>query len=153
MTPDPNSASAYEILGVARDADAEAIRYAYRKLAMRYHPDMVPEGEKAAAAKVFTRFNTAYEVINDPESRARYDRLLDRGITPDLDKMVGDEPPVRSLGEILGEIQALDLEDAELDLLEDIDSELRNRVVWPSLFRGAGLVERIIDVVRFSKVK
>ncbi|MBE3589593.1 MAG: molecular chaperone DnaJ [Firmicutes bacterium] len=63
----------YEILGVPRDADAETIRKAFRKLARQYHPDANP-GDPDAEAK-FKEINEAYEVLSDPEKRARYDRF------------------------------------------------------------------------------
>lgn len=63
----------YEVLGVDRGADDEAIKKAYRKLAMQYHPDRNP-GDAAAEAK-FKEATEAYEVLREAESRARYDRF------------------------------------------------------------------------------
>lgn len=63
----------YELLGVARDADAETLKKAYRKLAMQYHPDRNP-GDKAAEQK-FKDINEAYDVLRDEEKRAAYDRF------------------------------------------------------------------------------
>jgi curved DNA-binding protein len=63
----------YQILGVARNADADAVRKAYRKLAMQYHPDRNP-GDKQAEDR-FKEINEAYQVLNDPQKRAHYDRL------------------------------------------------------------------------------
>ena len=65
----------YETLGVARNADADAIKKAYRKLALKWHPDRHPEEEKAAAEERFKRISEAYEVLSDPENRAKYDRF------------------------------------------------------------------------------
>ncbi|MEM6856226.1 MAG: molecular chaperone DnaJ [Pseudomonadota bacterium] len=64
--------SYYETLGVARDADAGALKSAYRKLAMKYHPDRNP-GDTEAEAK-FKACAEAYEVLKDPQKRAAYDR-------------------------------------------------------------------------------
>ncbi|MDW8308613.1 MAG: molecular chaperone DnaJ [Verrucomicrobiales bacterium] len=61
----------YEVLGVPRDADAEAIKKAYRKLALQYHPDRNP-GDKTAEEK-FKELAEAYEVLSDPQKRAAYD--------------------------------------------------------------------------------
>jgi molecular chaperone DnaJ len=62
----------YEVLGVARDADAEDLKKAFRKQAMQHHPDRNP-GDKASEAK-FKEVNEAYEALRDPEKRAAYDR-------------------------------------------------------------------------------
>ena len=61
----------YEILGVSRDATAEEIKQSYRRLAKKYHPDTNPAPD---ATERFKEINEAYEVLSDPEKRARYDR-------------------------------------------------------------------------------
>ena len=63
----------YKLLGVERTANEETIKRAYRKLAMKYHPDRNP-GNKAAEEK-FKEINEAYQVLSDPEKRTRYDQL------------------------------------------------------------------------------
>lgn len=63
----------YEILGVPKDANADAIKKAYRKLAMQFHPDKNP-GNKEAEDK-FKEAAEAYEVLSDSEKRAKYDRF------------------------------------------------------------------------------
>lgn len=62
----------YEILGVKRDADAAAIKSAYRKLARKYHPDVNKTKE---AEEKFKDINEAYEVLSDKNKRQRYDSL------------------------------------------------------------------------------
>lgn len=62
----------YQILGVGRDADADAIKAAYRKMARRYHPDVSKE---ANAEERFKEVQEAYEVLKDPEKRRAYDQL------------------------------------------------------------------------------
>jgi molecular chaperone DnaJ len=68
----------YEILGVTREADAEEIKKAYRKLAFEYHPDR-NNGSKEAEAK-FKEATEAYEVLRDPDKRAAYDRFGHAGV-------------------------------------------------------------------------
>ncbi|MBP0496213.1 molecular chaperone DnaJ [Pararoseomonas indoligenes] len=62
----------YEVLGVARDANEDTLKKAFRKLAMQHHPDRNP-GDKAAEAN-FKECNEAYDVLKDAEKRAAYDR-------------------------------------------------------------------------------
>lgn len=62
----------YEILGVAKDAEQDTIKKAYRKLAMQFHPDRNP-GDKASEDK-FKEAANAYEILSDPQKRAAYDR-------------------------------------------------------------------------------
>ncbi|MDR1361018.1 MAG: molecular chaperone DnaJ [Rickettsiales bacterium] len=62
----------YEILGVSKNADEAAIKSAYRKLVMKYHPDKNP-GDKAAEEK-FKAINNAFDILKDPQKRAAYDR-------------------------------------------------------------------------------
>ena len=64
----------FETLGVSRDASDVAIKKAYRKLALQYHPDRNPDS-KAAEEKI-REINAAYEGIGDPERRKTYERLL-----------------------------------------------------------------------------
>ncbi|MFV0431950.1 MAG: molecular chaperone DnaJ [Alphaproteobacteria bacterium] len=63
----------YEILGVSKTADAKELKSAYRKLAMKYHPDRNPD-DKAAQEK-FQEINNAYDVLKDEQKRAAYDRF------------------------------------------------------------------------------
>ncbi len=65
----------YETLGVSKTASADEIKSAFRKLARKHHPDMAKAKEKAAAEEKFKTINEAYEVLSDPEKRAKYDQL------------------------------------------------------------------------------
>jgi molecular chaperone DnaJ len=67
----------YERLGVARGADADAIKKAYRQLAMQYHPD---RNDAPDAEEHFKRVTEAYEVLRDPERRQLYDRFGEAGV-------------------------------------------------------------------------
>lgn len=62
----------YKVLGVARDAAADEIKRAYRKLAQKLHPD---RNKQADAAERFSKVSEAYEVLKDPEKRKQYDRF------------------------------------------------------------------------------
>jgi len=82
MAEDP-----YKILGVAKDASADDIRKAYRKLAKKHHPDLNP-GNKAAEEQ-FKAVSAANELLSDGEKRARYDR-------GEIDESGAEKPPPRS---------------------------------------------------------
>ncbi len=68
----------YEVLGVARDSDADDVKRAYRQMALKFHPDRNP-GDKDAEKK-FKEAAEAYEVLSDPEKRQRYDRYGHAGL-------------------------------------------------------------------------
>ena len=65
----------YETLGVDRNASAEEIKSAYRKLARKWHPDLHTGDEKQKAEERFKQINEAYEVLSDQDKRAKYDQL------------------------------------------------------------------------------
>ena len=65
----------YETLGVSKTASADEIKSAFRKLARKHHPDVAKPKDKAAAEEKFKQINEAYEVLSDPEKRAKYDQL------------------------------------------------------------------------------
>lgn len=68
----------YELLGVARSATAEEIKKAYRKLAMKYHPDRNPDNKEAESK--FKEVSEAYEVLSDQQKRQQYDRFGHDGL-------------------------------------------------------------------------
>ena len=70
----------YEALGLQKGASEEEIKKAYRKLAKKYHPDLNP-GDKTAEEKM-KEVNAAYEILSDPEKKARYDQFGHAGVDP-----------------------------------------------------------------------
>ena len=77
-----NKRDFYEVLGVEKGASAEDIKKAYRKNAMKYHPDRNP-GDKTAEEK-FKELGEAYEVLSDDDKRARYDQYGHAGVDPNF---------------------------------------------------------------------
>ena len=65
----------YEVLGVPRTAPADEIKRVYRQLARKHHPDLQPPADRAKASERFKEINEAYEVLSDPDKRAKYDAL------------------------------------------------------------------------------
>jgi molecular chaperone DnaJ len=68
----------YEVLGVGREASEQEVKSAYRKLAMKYHPDRNPDD--ASAEEKFKEASEAYSVLTDPQKRSNYDRFGHQGV-------------------------------------------------------------------------
>ena len=75
-----NKRDYYEVLGVSKDASAEDIKKAYRKTAMKYHPDRNPGNQEAE--EKFKEAAEAYEVLSDSDKKARYDQFGFAGVDP-----------------------------------------------------------------------
>ena len=91
----------YEVLGVSKSADDAAIKSAYRKLALKYHPDRNPDD--ATAEEKFKEAAEAYAVLADPEKRLRYDRFGHAGVGAGAQGGPGFDPTVfADFGDILG---------------------------------------------------
>lgn len=90
----------YEVLGVGRDARPEEIKSAYRKAALRWHPDRNPDKKQEAEAR-FREATEAYSVLSDPQKRAAYDRYGHAGVSPSAGG--GFDP--RAYGSIFDEFQ------------------------------------------------
>ncbi|WP_424894717.1 molecular chaperone DnaJ [Tepidimonas sp. HKU79] len=94
----------YEILGVARNASEDDIKKAYRKLAMKYHPDR-NQGEAAKAAEEkFKEVKEAYEMLSDPQKRAAYDQYGHAGVGPNLRGGAGGGDGFAGFSEAFGDI-------------------------------------------------
>ena len=97
----------YEILGVAKNASDDDIKKAYRKLAMKHHPDR-NQGEASKAAEVkFKEAKEAYEMLSDPQKRAAYDQHGHAGVDPNMRGGPGAEGFggfAEAFGDIFGDV-------------------------------------------------
>ena len=112
----------YEVLGVNRDADEEAIKKAYRRLAMKHHPDRNPDNPKAE--ELFKEAKEAYEILTDANKRAAYDRYGHAGVDQQAG-MAGAGAGFSSFADAFG------------DIFGDIFSQARGG--RSSVYRGADL--------------
>ncbi len=97
----------YEVLGVAKDADENTIKRAYRKLAMKYHPDRNPDD--TAAAENFREVTEAYEVLTDETKRSRYDQYGHAGVDEQMQDFwnrggAQDSHAFRDFGDMFGDV-------------------------------------------------
>ncbi len=79
----------YDTLGVERDAPGQDIRMAFRRLALKYHPDRFSDGQRADAEERFQGITEAFNVLSHPESREKYDKDISQGT--DVKKMDAKE--------------------------------------------------------------
>ena len=114
----------YDVLGVAKNASEDEIKKAYRKLAMKYHPDRNPDSK--TAEEKFKEVKEAYEILSDEHKREAYDRFGHAGVDPNMN--MGGHPG------------AADFADAVGDIFGDIFGGGRSqRSSGPQMYRGADL--------------
>ncbi|WP_256077970.1 molecular chaperone DnaJ [Massilia sp. YIM B04103] len=114
----------YEILGVAKNSSEDEIKKAYRKLAMKYHPDRNPDNKEAE--EKFKEVKEAYEMLTNPEKREAYDRYGHAGVDPNM-------------GGGGGGFGAGGFGDAFGDIFGDIFGGGGRRSSGPQVYRGADL--------------
>jgi molecular chaperone DnaJ len=92
----------YEVLGVERSADAAELKKAYRRLAMKFHPDRNPDDADAEAS--FKEAKEAYEVLNDSGKRSAYDQYGHAGVEAAAGAGGGGFNPGDAFGDIFGDV-------------------------------------------------
>ena len=93
----------YEILGVSKDTDEKEIKKAYRRVAMKYHPDRNPDAPDAD--EKFKEASEAYEVLSDSEKRAAYDQFGHAGVDPQMGAAGGFQGNFSDIfGDVFGDI-------------------------------------------------
>lgn len=92
----------YDVLGVAKNATDDELKKAYRRLAMKYHPDRNPDSKEAEER--FKEVKLAYEILSDEQKRAAYDRFGHAGVDPSAAGAGGASPFGDAFGDIFSEI-------------------------------------------------
>jgi molecular chaperone DnaJ len=115
----------YEVLGIEKTASADEIKKAYRRLAMKFHPDRNP-GDKDAEAR-FKEAKEAYEILSEADKRAAYDQYGHAGVDPAAGGGRGGFNPGDAFGDIFG------------DVFGDIFGGAGRRGRGGGVFRGADL--------------
>src|SRR2546427_10581373 len=100
----------YEVLGVAKNASEDDIKKAYRKLAMKHHPDRNQGDSAKKSEEHFKEAKEAYEMLSDPQKRAAYDQYGHAGVDPNMCRRPGGPGAegfgdfAQAVGDIFGDI-------------------------------------------------
>jgi molecular chaperone DnaJ len=117
----------YEVLGVAKNAADEDIKKAYRKLAMKYHPDRNQGDAAKGAEEKFKEAKEAYEVLSDPQKKAAYDQYGHAGVDPNMRGGPGGPEGFGGFAEAFG------------DVFGDLFGQRRGGGSGRQVYRGADL--------------
>ncbi|MEW6244277.1 MAG: molecular chaperone DnaJ [Bacillota bacterium] len=141
----------YEVLGVPRNASDAEIKKAFRQLARKYHPDANP-GDPGAEEK-FKEINEAYEVLRDPEKRARYDQLGHAGVsgTAGGHDVNFTDFPFSGFGDIFSEFFNMGTAGGRRTVRRPARGESLEFVLKITLAEAASGVTRLISVPRVEE--
>jgi DnaJ-class molecular chaperone len=114
----------YQILGLSHDASTDALKKAYRKLAMQYHPDH-NHGREEWANDKFKEINEAFSVLGDPQKRREYDHF---GTAGDIGDVLGSQATRTTFEDLMNDFNSVGL---EIDFLDNI---------FGDIFRGTGYI-------------
>lgn len=115
----------YEILGVTDKADSNAIRQAYKKLSLQYHPDKNPQGEE-----IFKQIQNAYEVLSDEATRRQYDERRNQAILKTLSAeaqtaLEALNKQISTLDKLKNSLKSADKSKGVFDVIESMRKELQ----------------------------
>ena len=94
----------YDVLGVSKNASEADLKKAYRRMAMKYHPDRNTGDEAVEAEKNFKEVKEAYEVLSDPQKRAAYDQFGHAGVDPSMGGGPGGFGGAANFSDIFGDV-------------------------------------------------
>ena len=137
----------YEVLGVSKSADDKEIKKAYRRVAMKYHPDRNPDDPDAD--EKFKEATEAYDVLTDSEKRAAYDQFGHAGVDPNMGGGFGAGAGAGNFSDIFGDVfgDIFGGEAAAAGLLDAKSHDIESgRAVRVGADRGLGVDGRRDDI-------
>lgn len=132
----------YQVLSVSKDASVDEIKKAYRRLAVKWHPDKNPDN-KAEAEKTFKEISEAYEVLSDPEKRERYDNFGFEGLQNDGYNGPSEDMMQDILRQMFGGMgMGMDMDDGPSNR-QTVDIEIIERCTIEELYLGKKIEKNI----------